>query len=667
MSKTARRDALILSGFVLWILFVLGGYYYYHKPITIEMIKAPAGGLLDLVLAIWFAGLSGGLGRRLLRAETVSPLERAILQFALGSGIIGLAWFGISLLGLLRFPLGLPLMAVGTVIVFRDSLAWIGEFRALGKGWQETHTVEKLLALIVAGFLFFQLQVALAPPVKWDALAYHLQLPRQYLAAGRFVFTPENPYWGHPQLVEMLYTLAMSIHRAETAAILGWSAGLLSLVGVFGFVTARAARLQHGQPGASAGWVAVAAIIAGTTFRYLLGWSYTESFAILYGLSALLAIFQWLNTHRHSWFLWACLFCGLAIGTKWTAGVLAAGIYLVTLLLFKRIGLTLKELFLRLWLPGGIILLGMVLPWLAKNLIATGNPIYPYFISTPWFDAARLASANPPNEAIEWWLHLLLPVSATWTGIDSAPGFSADLGPLLLLLSAVGLWAYRRDPGVQAGAMMTIPAALAMGLASLRFGHLMQTRLYFALLPAVALLAGLGWAWCQQVILGVRLRRVMAAVLLLVLGLAFWQDSRWIGTITPGRVLQGTQTRQSYLENTLGYHILAMQKIAGLPESSRILMLWEPRGFYAPLNAQADLWIDRWRTDCRELENAPAILARWKDQGYTHLLVYQAGVELIRPAAKESPGEDWIIFQETLQQLSPPTAIGDAYYLYELK
>ncbi len=163
------------------------------------------------------------------------------------------------------------------------------------------------------------------------------------------------------------------------------------------------------------------------------------------------------------------------------------------------------------------------------------------------------------------------------------------------------------------------------------------------------------------------MRRIFAAILLLVLSLALWQDSQWIGTVTPGRVLQGTQTRQSYLENTLGVHILAMQKIASLPPDSRILMLWEPRGFYAPLNAQADLWIDRWRTDRRELKTAPAILARWKSQGYTHLLVYQPGVELIQPPAGEPPGEDWVVLQETLQLLSTPTSIGGVYDLYALK
>ncbi len=497
MGNNARRQILILSGIIAWILFVLAGYYYFHKPITVEMIAAPAPGLLDLLLVFWFAGLSGGLGRRLLHAGAVSALERAVLQFALGSGIISLVWFAASLLGLLRLPLGLLLMLAGTTFVYRDALAWLCEFRALGASWRESTAVEKALALMVAGLLFFQLLIALAPPVKWDALAYHLQLPRQYLAAGRLFFTPENPYWGHPQLVEMLFTLGMSIHRAETAAVLSWSAGFFSLIGIFGLTSARSARLRPGKAGTSAGWIAVAAVVAGTTFRFLLGWSYGEPFSILYGLSALIAFFQWLDTQRRSWFLWASAFCGLAIGTKWTAGVLPAGIFLATLFFYRQSRLTFRDLLLKLWLPGGAIILGITAPWLMKNLVVTGNPLYPYFIGTPWFDSARLASANPPQEAIDWWLHLLLPISATWAGIDSTPGFSADLGPLLLLLSTIGVWAYRRIPGVQASVIVLFPAALAMGLASLRLGHLMQTRLYYALLPVGAFLAGLGWIWCQ--------------------------------------------------------------------------------------------------------------------------------------------------------------------------
>jgi hypothetical protein len=667
MNTNTGRETLLLGGIVTWILFVLGGYYYFHKPVTIEMIAAPAQGALDLLLACWITALAGGLGRRLLPAREVSAFERAALQYALGCGLLGLAWFAMSLLGLLRLPLWLLLLA-GTLLLFRDVRGWLGEFRELAASWRTTPAVEKLLALTVAVFLLFQLFVALAPPLKWDALTYHLQLPRQYLAAGRLVFIPENPYWGHPQLVEMLYTLAMSLHRAETAAVLGWNAGLVGLAGMFGFTNAQVSRLRPEQTGTGAGWAAVAATAAGSTFRSLFGWSYTELFSVVFGMAVLVTFFRWLDTRRAGWFLWACLFCGLAMGTKWTAGVAAAGVFLAALVFTRRNRLAFKDLLLRLWLPGGAIFLAAILPWLVKNTLATGSPIYPYFVGTPWFDSARLASANPPAQTIDWWLHLLLPVSTTWAGIDSAPGFSTDVGPLLLLFAAIGLWHYRRDPGVQAGAILLVPAALAIGVAGLRLGHLMQTRLYFVLLPVGAWLAGLGWAWCQPLVLqGVRLRRILAAIVFLVLGLALWQDAWWIGWTTPGRVFQGVQTCQSYLENTLGFHVPAMQEIAALPEEARILMLWEPRGFYAPLNAQADLWIDRWRTDRRELETAQAILARWKSQGFTHLLVYQPGVELIRPPTGQPPGADWTILQETLRQLPEPLSIGGEYALYELK
>lgn len=134
----------------------------------------------------------------------------------------------------------------------------------------------------------------------------------------------------------------------------------------------------------------------------------------------------------------------------------------------------------------------------------------------------------------------------------------------------------------------------------------------------------------------------------------------------PASVFWGTQTRQAYLENTIGFSILAMQKLEALPASSRILMLWEPRGFYAPLNTQADLWIDRWRTDRRELGSARAILQRWKEQGFTHLLIYQPGMDLVRPPEGQSPSPDWTVLQETLSALPTPVSTGDIYLLYKL-
>jgi 4-amino-4-deoxy-L-arabinose transferase-like glycosyltransferase len=665
MQNTSRRQVLLLFAIIFWILFVLGGYYYFHKPVNIEMIAPPVSALVDLVFVCGFTGLAGGLGRLLLKAEDIPPLERAALQFSVGAGGFSLLWLILGVLGLYHLSLGGLVFVIAFALLWKPALAWYRSFAVLRQAWEQAGGLAKGLAILGGVLVMYQLLIALAPPVKWDALAYHLQLPRQYLAAGRLVFIPENPYWGHPQLVEMLYTFAMSFHRAETAALLGWSAGVIFLLGLMGFTNNQLRQLKGEELvcSSSAGWMAMTAVLAGYTFRYLLGWSYTDLFSALFGLAALIAFFYWLDTARPAWLLWAGVACGLALGTKWTAGVLALGIFTAALV-FRKQG----QLALKTWLLAGILAFLVIVPWLSKNWIATGSPFYPYMIGTTWFDSARLASANLPPESIDWWQHLLLPISTTWAGVDSAAGFSTDLGPLLLLFAAPGFWLYRRSPKIQTFAILLGFTALGLGVASLRYEHLIQTRLYFATLACLAVPAGWGWDWLQsQVIQGVRLRRILSAAALLVMGLLFWQDTYFIGQITPGRVSLGTQTRQAYLENNVGYHIRAAQTLKALPAGSRILMLWEPRGYYTPLNTQADLWIDRWRTDQRELGTAPAILARWKNQGFTHLLVYQPGIELIRPQPGQAPSENWTALQDLLGMLPSSSSIGDNYELYQLR
>lgn len=666
MHNSSRRQVLLLLTIILWILIVLGGYYYWHKPINIEMIAAPLSALVDVLFALLFAGLAGGLGWRFMKAENIGPLERAAVQFALGAGTLGMVWFILGILKLYHSPVGLVLLLLGLVLLWRDTRAWYGQFRAIQPAWAAAGGLEKGLAALAGILILYQLLIALAPPIKWDALAYHLQLPRQYLAAGSLVFVPENPYWGHPQIVEMLYALAMSIHRVETAAVLGWSEGVIFLLGILGLTNTLLARMagNQEQPASpNAGWMALAAVLVGYTFRYLLGWSYTDLFSALFGLAALAVFFAWLETRQPTWLLWAGLFCAMALSTKWTAGVLALGIFTAALIFRNAVGMKWKT-----WLLAGTVTFLVTLPWLAKNMLVTGSPVYPYFIGTPWFDAARLASANQPREITDWWLNLLLPLTTTWAGVDSAAGFSTDLGPLLLLFAAPGYWVYRRNRCTQTMGILLLFAALGLGVASLRFAHLMQTRLYFVLLPCLALPAGWGWDWLQRLVIqGVRLRRILGAVAFLVMGLVFWQDTYFAGQITPGRVSLGTWTGQAYLENTVGFHIRAGQVLETLSPDSRILLLWEPRGLYFPLNAQADPWIDRWRTDRRELQTAPAILEHWRSQGFTHALFYQPGIELIRPQPGQQPTENWSVLQDLFAMLPPPKKIGDMYLLYPLK
>jgi len=229
-----QKNTLILLLVMLWILLVLGGYYYYHKPISLDMIAPPISAALDVIFVLGFAGLAGGIGRRLLRAAEISGLEQAAVQFTLGASAISLAWLALGLAGAYRFPISAPLLILGLLLLRKDALAWYRAFGELGAAWRQSKTLERFLVLVSAILLLYQLTIALSPAIKWDALTYHLQLPRQYLDAGAFIFIPENPYWGHPQLVELLYTFAMGFHGAQTAAALGWSFSVIFLLGLVG-------------------------------------------------------------------------------------------------------------------------------------------------------------------------------------------------------------------------------------------------------------------------------------------------------------------------------------------------------------------------------------------------------------------------------------------------
>lgn len=674
MPNKRIRSLLFLLLVVAWTLIILVGYYYWHKPLTADTLPAPLTALLDIILATGLLSLFGGLGRwlwkitRLPALDSLAPLERATLQVVLGAGCASLFWLGLATLNLLAGWLAWIVLLAGWLLLRRSCLAWLGEYRSLSSAWQATTGLEKILAVLLAALVLYQLFFALSPALKWDALSYHLQLPREYLAAGGLRFVPENPYWGYAQLTELLYTFAMALHRAETASVLAWGLDVLLLIGVFGFSEARLARLNPSARPGAAGWAAVAALLAGYTTRYILGWSYTDLFSALIGLAALIAMFEWLAAEppaptRQGWWLAACLFAGFATATKWTAGILLVGLVLVSLFELRAGRLKLPH-----WVLGGLLAALPVLPWLARNWIATGNPFYPYIFATPWMSAERLAEGNITNEPVILWLRLLLPLSLTWTGVDSDANFQADLGPLLLLFSVFGFWRYWKDYATRSLALLLLPAGLVMSLVGILYVHLGRPRLYYVLLPVLAVAAGWGWEWLQtRVIEGVRLRRILGVVILLVIGMAWWADTRTLVSKGAVRLVLGIDSRQTYLENNLGWYAPAMQAQYDLPPGSQTLMLWEARGLYAPISTQADPWIDRYRGDLLEVDSASVLLERWKAQGITHLMVYDLGLELIRPPAGAQPGERWNTWLELQNLLPPPISFGDTYYLYTLK
>jgi hypothetical protein len=652
----------ILLGIFAWSLAVIAGYYLVHKPVSPVQAQAALAAAIDVLAAFALAGLAGGIGRRLLPEFPLDSLERAALQAGLGWGALSLAWWGAGLLRLYQPWIGWLALAAGWVLFRRPIRLWLADLGEARAAWREASAFGRLIAGLCAALIAAQLLFALAPPLKWDSLAYHLALPRQYLHSGRFLLLPENPLWGRSQLAEILYTWSMALRGLETAAVSGWWFSAMLLAGVMGTVRRLAA---HGD----AAWVAAAALLAGATLRGMFSWAYVDGIAGLYGWAVFALCSLGITGARRDWAPWAGVFCGLALGVKFTSGLLLP-VVLVSLWAWRK---SLASP----WQQQAVILTGIALlffsPWMVKNWLATGNPLYPHLWPTAWTSAERLVyyQGSSSLESLGW-EDAVLPLTATWFGMEAAfvQGFQkyyADLGPLLVLLAVPGLWVFRRQTPARLAGLW-----LALGWAAMVAGGvisdlLWQTRYFYTLLPPAALAAGYGWQAVHDFSAGgVRLGRILSVLIILVMLLSVWQDGIQAARLNPGGVALGVRSRQDYLQDGLGPYAAAMAGLAALPADSRTLILWDERSLYAPFTAQADPLIDRWLVDRRVFGAPQAILKAWRQQGFTHLLVHGKGARFEFEHSRGLTLADRLALESLLAWLPAPVDYAQTYQLYTL-
>ncbi|MCJ7823647.1 MAG: glycosyltransferase family 39 protein, partial [Anaerolineales bacterium] len=497
------------------------------------------------------------------------------------------------------------------------------------------------------------LMEALAPPVHFDALVYHLELPKDFIQAGGLTFTPENRYWGNPLLAEMLYTWAMLLGGVQTASALGWIVGIVSVLGIGSLVQ------RYGKDSA---WAAIVAILVGETLWSSLAWAYADWFAILYGAALLVTLDHWCRHGSHRWTILSACMAGFAIGVKYPAGLALLGACAAMLLTrIRKVSGRDAALFLA-------VTIIVVSPWLIKNWLAAGSPLYPYLGSSPWITAVEQSFYQGIKPQTSLLMALLLPIRATIIGAEGTPGFSASIGPLLLgLLPGVLVGWKDRDDLLKTTAIFVIVGWMGWAAASMSSVLLGQSRIYFVILPAWSLLAGFGYRALQDVrIRTIRLGRLASALVLLSLSLASFQAVKDLTRHKTVPVLLGIEAQESYLENRLGAYVWAMKAVEAIEGEGTVVTLWEPRGFYCRPVCLPDVWTARWYVLRRTLGDNDAILNQWRDQGVTHILLYKAGMDFMRSTDPIFTTEDWLALEDLLGNLEPVEAVGDAYTLYRI-
>ncbi len=442
-----------------------------------------SGQALATLVCLWMLATAWAWGDWLLdRLGTPSacgPFERGSVALPLGLAMLALAALALLLAG--RMTTGWSALSLGVLtVVHGRRLSKV--LRSLLRGENEARTAGRdVLTALVAFVFLVNLAWTLAPETEFDALNYHLAVPRIYAQEGRLV---EQPYFYHSyfaHLFETLFALALSLGGQITARLVILATGVIAAMGVYALASATFSP--------EAGRWAAALFYTTPVVSRLSTTTYTDLPVAMFLLACLFSFVRWHETRRASWLRASGLLAGAALGTKLSAiyALPVLGLALVLDLLQNRrltLGSRLKPL-------GGYALGGIILavPWYALVYSFTGNPFYPLlngiFKSPTWKTANDFSSVGRLGEGTHWASLLKLPFTLTFDTQRYGGGlFDGGVGLTLPVLIALGVALWRQK---QRGVRLLIAAsAVYLGLWSATFQY---GRNYVPILPVVITLA----------------------------------------------------------------------------------------------------------------------------------------------------------------------------------
>lgn len=469
-------------------------------------------GFYAVTLAI--LGGAWAWGNLLLRVLGV-PLscwsaERTFFALVCGLSVVSLLTLGCGLAGVLtRLVLG-GLLAAGLIgeLVARVLTFSSIDLGEIGRCWSCLDLRRSWPLLVMLPFLMCYVGGGFLPEVDFDVKEYHFGGPKEWYQAGQISFLPHNVYTSFPFLAEMLTLLGMVLYG-------DWFWGALAGKGVlmtFGPLTALGIYVAGRR------WFSPQAGIWAALIHLSTPWIYristiagVEGALACYLFASLLAVLFYVERVQNSdlkgdpdgepdrsgtWAVLTGFLSGSAMACKYpgvVSVVIPCGLALVVMAGRSSQGGTVqKSAVSRAFWCGVIFTCGVLLavgPWLLKNLLETGNPVYPLlynvFGGVDWnaeLNAKWKHGHSPDHHQL---LDLAIKLMDVTLKSDWLSPLLFGLAPLAWLIPqrrlVRGLWIY---------------VAFLFGTWWLLTHRI--DRFWVPLIPVVSLLAGVGATWTRQ-------------------------------------------------------------------------------------------------------------------------------------------------------------------------
>lgn len=599
---TVPRLAALSVTFTAGAALIAVHRYVIAVPWSQTTLLAPFDALSSLLFVVAMLMLAWAAGLRLLRHLPIawhSRLELAVFAVACGLALLAYLTLAITLMRLL-YP--------AVVLAVAGAMIWLlwGELRevacdlhaatlAIVRFGRNGKGMAPGIAAVGLIILLFALLTAFMPPFSYDALLYHLAVPKMFVEQHGFVVVPTIAQAGFPFTVEMLYTLCLLFGSEAGAALLHLSFGVLTVLAVWSF-TARWFNTR-------AAWFAVAAFLSASEVTHWAPAADIDLALACYCFLSLCAIFAWLSGRQSAVLVVGAALAGIALGIKYTA---AATLVVLVLLVLYADGWQPR----RLWRAGtfacglAAVALLVAAPWYIKNLLIFHDPFYP-LLASPHLDAVlaplQVATAAPARGVLSL---LRLPFSLITTGSDlSITGRTfgdyaqlplqayliGDLEvygrPSLLFLAAPFCILAWRHAMVRRLALVTVAMSVIWALGAQELRYLLPAFPGFAVLSGVVL-AQASLATNKQRLLRLCTRGAVVALLLVALA----ENAVFLAARNPLPVLFGQQSRDAFLTRSVNVYGAYSFLDRVMAPGERALTLREDRGYYSRVPMLVDGW-----------------------------------------------------------------------------
>jgi hypothetical protein len=551
-----------------------------------------------------------------LSISDVAPLRYSM---SIGIGLIGLSTLIMyaSLVGILREELFWALLAILSLFGIHRGARLIRDI------YQADHWHSEFPPglILMAGIALMALPLLVLPPTARDGLVYHLEVPRQQLLHGGMVAN-SNIYGYFPMGVEMLYLFSLAVFPPYAVQFAHFGFLLLTLLVIVesGPASSPRSAIHLMLPG-----LLVLATVP--TFWLDATWAYIDLGWAFFTILMVAGIYHYLRTRNTGPLICGAIIMGFYPAIKYPGFYYLLALLLAFLLIVLKDRMRLQDL--RRAIPA-MVVAGLVTasPYFIRNLILTGNPVFPFMTtviptnSPFWSPAHEIALVDGLlHQYGAPFLHPLLRIAnyfiaALNSTLEQPELFDGVLGPFLLLWIPVW-WMYRpKSPHARFSLSLIIISGLIWSY-SLR-----QARFLLPILPVILLFTigsiqeGARRRW-KELVWGV----VCAGIVLF--NLAVLVPAVW-SRMPPAAGLIGKMDREAYLERRLPVYSCQHFINRSLPPQAVVwVLLTGNENFYLQRDYQADYVIEdftfqQWLSQSR---NPGDLAVRFRGRGITHLLV----------------------------------------------